>query len=414
MNRVAASIDASSLKPRDARSILWCHEVDYRDKPVYEYQDFAERLAGRGHRVEVIDFNEKIAGSPDRAVSRTGEGTVAVTPIRHCGVPVLKFAEARYRYRSMLAKRLAEGSVDAAVVYSVFINGTQTLDLCRRAGVPVICRVLDAYHRLRPSPLAQALLKRGERHLYRHSDRILVTNEQMAEYVETIAGSPLAHRIDVLNHGVDTSHFRPVARCDALAEQLGIPKGATVALFLGTTYAFSGLEALIDRLPHLIARCPDLHLLVLGAGEADASLRAATARSPVGDRIHLAGMVSYDHLREHLSLGTIALNPFEINDITRDIIPIKLLQYLACGLPVLSTPLPDVQRKFPNGRSGIGYSVSDAPDDFAHALVNQLSDPVGLELQGRDGLRYVSEHFSVTRAIDRLETTLLSLTTGRP
>ena len=38
--------------------ILWCHEVSYLDKPVYEYQDFPERLAARGHKVEVIDFSE--------------------------------------------------------------------------------------------------------------------------------------------------------------------------------------------------------------------------------------------------------------------------------------------------------------------------------------------------------------------
>lgn len=395
-----------------ARNILWCHEVDYREKPVYEYQDFAERLAGRGHRVEVIDFNEARSRQPDPSVSRTGEGVVGVTPIAHSGLPVVKFAEARLRFRAMLARRLARGEVDAAVVYSVFINGTQTVDLCRRAGVPVICRVLDAYHRLRPGRLSQALLKHGERHIYRHADRILVTNEQMAQYVEEIAGAAVARRIAVLNHGVDTQHFRPIPACLPLAERLGIAPGDTVALFLGTTYAFSGLEPLINRLPSLVERCPKLRLLVLGAGEADDALRAAVARSPVGDRVHLAGMVSYENLRDYLSLGTVALNPFEINDITRDIVPIKLLQYLAAGLPVVSTPLPDVRRKFPDGSSGIRYARSDAPDDFAQALAQTLEDPAALREQADNGLRYVRENFSVTRAIDRFESTILSLTGG--
>lgn len=106
--------------------ILWCHEVSYLDKPVYEYQDFPERLAGRGHEVEVIDFSE--AGpvlAESVSVSRTGEGRVTLTAIPHGNRPGFKYFQARANFRRMLIERLRRGDVDAVFVYSVFINGTQ-------------------------------------------------------------------------------------------------------------------------------------------------------------------------------------------------------------------------------------------------------------------------------------------------
>lgn len=382
--------------------ILWCHEVDYRDKPVYEYQDFAERLSGRGHSVEVIDFNESCPRSPER-VSRTGEGTVTVSPVPHSNLPILKYAEGRLRFRQMLKKRLDAGTVDVAVVYSVFINGTQTLELCRQRGVPVVCRVLDAYHRLRNGRMSQALLRSGERYLYRHADRVLVTNERMARYVSEIAGRDVGSRTAVLDHGVDTGHFRPSPRDPALAARFGLEPDARVALFLGTTYSFSGLERLIDRLPAIVARMPDFRLVVVGAGELDDALRAAVQRTGMHGRVHLTGMIAYPDLPAYLSLATLAINPFEINDITRDIVPIKLLQYLASGLPVLSTPLPDVTRKFPEGESGIRYSNSDRSEDFVDTMIELLQDRQALRSQATAGLGFVSRNYSVDAAIAQLE-----------
>ena len=190
--------------------LLWCHEVSYLEKPVYEYQDFAERLAARGHDVEVIDFREQGGTSEGSiAVSRTGAGTVRVAGIPHNNWRAAKYIEARLRFRQMLKKRLRQGDIDGVFVYSIFINGTQAVELAREANIPVIYRVLDAYHRLRRGVVTQALLKRGERFVYRNADRILLTNERMAEYVCELSGKDVSDRIQVVDHGVDSVHFAP-------------------------------------------------------------------------------------------------------------------------------------------------------------------------------------------------------------
>lgn len=386
--------------------ILWCHEVSYLDKPVYEYQDFPERLAGRGHDVEVIDFTETgrvIAGSVP--VSRTGEGTVTLTAIPHGNRPGLKYIEARERFRRMLIERLRRGDIDAIFVYSVFINGTQAVRLSRKFGVPVVYRVLDAYHRLRPGFLTRTILRLGERFIYRRADRVLVTNEQMGQYVSQVAGTDVSARTIVVDHGVDSVHFAPRSPDGELRAQYGLSDRDTVALFLGTTYAFSGLVNLVRRMPIALQRCPSLKLMIVGGGERDRELAALIDELGLVGRVVLTGWVPYQEVPRYLSLAMLALNPFELNDITRDIIPIKILQYQAAGLPVLSTPLPDLVRKHRAGVSGVEYSGSDDPDAFLSKMIALLAEPVQLRVIGQRGLDFVNEHFSVDRAVDRIETT---------
>lgn len=390
-------------------NILWCHEVSYLDKPVYEYQEFAERLAARGHSVEVIDFCEgEATPAGTRVVSKTGAAHVLLTSIPHSGVPLLKYVEARLRYRQALLQRLTSNAYDAAFVYSVFINGTQTVDLCRRFDVPVAYRVLDAYHRLRPGRLGQAVLRAGEKKIYRNADAVLTTNEEMSAYVETLAGRSLGNRLAVVDHGVDGMHFSPRSPDLELVHQFGIAPDETVAVFLGTTYGFSGLLGVIERFPKLKQTHPRLKLLIVGAGELDGELAALVKTMGLERDIVLTGMIPYIEVPRYLSLAHIALNPFEINDVTRDIVPIKILQYQAMGLPVVSTPLPDLARKHPTADSGVIYSKDDTADEFAATLAHALSSG-DLNALGDRGRQYMESAFTLDAALDKVEGTLEKL-----
>ena len=389
--------------------ILWCHEVSYLDKPVYEYQEFAEHLVACGHSVEVMDFQEGEATTLEtRAVSKTGVADVMLSTIPHSGFPLLKYAEARLRYRKALLQRLRSNAYDVAFVYSVFINGTQTVDLCQRFGIPVAYRVLDAYHRLRPGRLGQAILMAGEKKIYRNADAILTTNEEMSTYVEELADMALGDRLSVVDHGVDGNHFKPRNPDQDLAKKFGIAPEDVVAVFLGTTYGFSGLPAVIERLSRLKQTHSRLKLMIVGAGELDGQLAALVKTTGLEGDVLLAGMIPYNEVPRYLSLARIALNPFEINEITRDIVPIKILQYQAMGLPVVSTPLPDLVRKHPTSNSGVIYSNDDTADAFAETLNTALSSHE-LELIGDRGRRYMENAFTLDSALKKVEYTLQKL-----
>lgn len=382
--------------------ILVIHEVSYLDKPVYEYQDFAERLASLGHNVTVIDFSEsKKTNMTHSKVSRTGVGEVQLINLPNNGLPVFKYIAAKLQFPGQLKKIIKTQGADAVLLYSVFINGASTVSICRKAGIPVVYRVLDAYHRLRKNRFESWLLLQGEKYIFRNVNALSVTNEQMARYVHELAPEDRKGTLQVTDHGVDTAHFRRIDTDMELAKRLHISPTDFVCVFLGTTYSFSRLDALVGHIKRLQQQILGFKLLVLGAGELDDAIRSAAIKADVCDCVLQPGMIAYADLPAYLSLAKCAINPFEINSVTKDIIPIKMLQYLAAELPVISTPLPDLQRKIPHETSGVFYSKSDEVSAFVNQLIQTVSNE-DLQVIGKRGRNYVSLHHSMDRVIFEL------------
>jgi UDP-galactopyranose mutase len=86
--------------------------------------------------------------------------------------------------------------------------------------------------------------------------------------------------------------------------------------------------------------------------------------------IHYLGMKKYDELPKYFAGWDVGLLPFAINDATKFISPTKTPEYLAAGLPVVSTPIRDVVR--PYGELGMARIASTA-DEFVAAVKASLS-----------------------------------------
>lgn len=87
--------------------------------------------------------------------------------------------------------------------------------------------------------------------------------------------------------------------------------------------------------------------------------------------LHYLGMKSYDDLPAYLSGWDVALLPFVQNESTRFISPTKTPEYLAAGLPVVSTPIRDVIR--PYEERGL-VSIAHRPEEFVKAIEEQLQN----------------------------------------
>jgi len=384
-------------------NILVIHEVSYLDKPVYEYQDFPERLASLGHKVTVIDFCETRSGKLSIvASSKTGLSKIKLISLPNIGIPILKYLFAKIIFPFQLKGFIDRLKPDAILLYSVFINGSSTIKVAKRNNIPVIFRAIDSYHLLRKNFLESQILKSCEKYIYKNASFLSVSNEKMRDYVKSLGGLDANSLVRVLDHGVDTEHFKRLPRDEALAKQLNISSNDFVCLFLGTTYSFSRLDQIVESMPKLLTTNPNFKLLVLGSGELDLKVNRSAKDCGVSDRVIQTGMIPYQSLPKFLSLANIAINPFEINSITKDIIPIKMLQYLSSELPVVSTPLPDLIVKIPQGSGGVWYSRSDSLEDF----LSGLRDVVGtmdLLHAGKTGRNYVTNHFSIQKAVKNLE-----------
>ena len=100
---------------------------------------------------------------------------------------------------------------------------------------------------------------------------------------------------------------------------------------------------------------------------------------PKCKNIHYLGSKTYDQLPEYMAEWDIALIPFLLNESTQFISPTKTPEYLAAGLPVISTPIADVVD--PYGISSLVSIGSDATDFIKAAellLKNKGNDTIRL------------------------------------
>lgn len=110
----------------------------------------------------------------------------------------------------------------------------------------------------------------------------------------------------------------------------------------------------------LAALRPDWHLVFLGP-----VVKIDPAQLPKGPNLHYLGQKSYEQLPQYLASWDVALLPFALNDATRFISPTKTPEYLAGGLPVISTPIHDVVH--PYGELGLVHIARSAPQFVAAA-----------------------------------------------
>jgi UDP-galactopyranose mutase len=109
----------------------------------------------------------------------------------------------------------------------------------------------------------------------------------------------------------------------------------------------------IGLIEQMALQRPDWNFILLGP-----VVKINPDHLPRLHNIHFLGGKSYDQLPGYLSGWDIALIPFLLNDATRFISPTKTPEYLAAGVPVVSTPIRDVVR--PYGEEGIVKIASDA------------------------------------------------------
>ena len=363
--------------------ILFVHEVSYRKKVVFEMHEFPELLAAAGHQVEFFDFDEAAkfwdGGLTPQSQTISGrvhpETRIKVQRPFQLGIPGIDRMLATITSRFALDRLLATGKFNAVVLLAVPTYGLQTLRAANRHGVPVAFRALDVSHKIRNNALGWAI-KQVEKRIYNRADLLLGNNPAMTAYCERLGIRTRPSK--TLLAPVDLSHFSGVKLDPALASKLSIGPNERVITYMGSFFYFSGLDEIIQRFSQIAfeSKNADLKLLLIGGGEQDADLRSQVKTLGLTDRVTFTGFIGYQDLPKYLALSTVAINPLKKSLVTDTALPHKVLQYLALGLPVVSTPLDGLKAVF--GDSA-GIRWADTPAQLLDAAVEFASDSEALQ-----------------------------------
>jgi glycosyltransferase involved in cell wall biosynthesis len=191
-----------------------------------------------------------------------------------------------------------------------------------------------------------------------------------------------AHKVHVVYNWTDEAVFRPAARDEALARELGLA-GRFNVVYAGNLGAFQGLEAVI-RAAARIAHESAIQLVIVGTGQREAALKRL-ARELGVDNVRFLGRREYWDMPKIYALADVLLVHLRDLPFFAATIPSKTQVSLACGRPVLMAvrgDAADVVR-----RAGAGVTCSPEDDaELADAIVKLAhTDREELEAMGARG-----------------------------
>jgi UDP-galactopyranose mutase len=163
--------------------------------------------------------------------------------------------------------------------------------------------------------------------------------------------------------GVDAAHF-------SAAQSRDLPLPASIAHLHGPMAIYVGvIDERIDLplLAEAARAAPGWHWVMVGP-----TLKIEEREIPRAPNVHFVGKAPYADLPGYLARADVAIMPFALNEATRSISPTKTLEYLAAGVPVVTTPVRDVVALY-------GSAVTVAADGgaFAAAVMAAATDGSG-------------------------------------
>jgi glycosyltransferase involved in cell wall biosynthesis len=187
-----------------------------------------------------------------------------------------------------------------------------------------------------------------------------------------------------------------------MRDRLSIDQDSFVATYMGSLFSFSGLLRVVSDFYQLSE--PDDRLLIIGGGGIENELREKVKELNLENKVIFTGVISYSALPDYLSVSDVLINPFESTLVTNLALPHKVLQYLAMGIPTVSTKLSGL---FESLGDSAGIYWVDYPDEIVEKLMQvKIQDAIEKSTASELGRKFVTEFFNPEKTLNEIVATL--------
>jgi glycosyltransferase involved in cell wall biosynthesis len=376
--------------------ILVVQESDWLEMGVHQQHHLMERLSLRGHEVRAIDFEIRWNRKPRRNlyskrrffnnVSKTCEGAnVKVVRPGILKLPLLDYISIALTHSMEIRRQMVEFKPDVVIGLGI-LNTFVALQLAKRLSIPFVYYLIDALHTLIPVRKLRFLGKVLESDTLSRCDVVCVINEELKRYAIEMGAQP--KKVHVVRAGVDTERFNPDVDGYTMREKLGISRDDVVLFFMGWLYSFSGLKEVALTLAKVRDEYPDIKLLIVGEGDLYHELQQIKKDFSL-QQLLLAGWQPYEKIPEYLAASDICLLPAHDNEVMRNIVPIKMYEYMACRKPVVSTKLLGILQEF-GQNNGVVYA--NQPKEVLKKAIELCNDYGSIRGQGVKARAFVEKY----------------------
>lgn len=161
-------------------------------------------------------------------------------------------------------------------------------------------------------------------------------------------------------------------------------------LYMGSLSDAWGADLPIQALPIIKKSIPAIRYVLLGRGPDEAKLRAMVARLGLEDCVFFYGWQEHQHLSSFLAQADIGVATSRDTVFRRYACPLKIVEYMAAGLPVIGTQVGETRAIIE--KAVAGETVRFSPEAFASAAGDLLSNRSKYELYSANAVTFAREH----------------------
>jgi PEP-CTERM/exosortase A-associated glycosyltransferase len=302
---------------------------------------------------------------------------------------------------------------DILHAHSPVLNAIPAIRVGRRLGIPVVYEVRafweDAavdHGTTTEGSLRYRLTRALETHALRRVDHVFTICEGLRRDI-TRRGIT-ENKVTVIPNAVDIDTFETGGQPDAaLAQQLGLA-GALVIGFVGSFYAYEGLDLLLDALPAILAKLPNARILLVGGGPQDSALKAQAARLGLSDRVVFTGRVPHSEVQRYYDLIDLLAYPRHAMRLTELVTPLKPLEAMAQGRLLVASDVGGHKELIRHNETGILFQAGD-PAALASAVTDLLTRPDRWPALRQSGRQFVEQERNWAASIKQYVNPYLSL-----
>jgi len=239
--------------------------------------------------------------------------------------------------------------------------------------------------------LARFLVERLTASLSTHA---VSNSESGLEYATDTIGVP-TEQVSVIPTGRDLTRYTQAAP-PSEAGRIVPPRSGPIIGTVGRLVDRKGHHDLLKAWPQIVHASPDATLLIVGDGPERQRLQARADRQGISDSVVFTG--TRDDIPDILALIDIFAFPSHYEGM-----PGALLEAMAAGLPIVTTPVDGNSELVQDGDCGRHVPPHD-PDALADAIVGLLNDPAEADRLGTAAAQRAMSAFSINAMVDEFET----------
>ncbi|MHA1337649.1 MAG: glycosyltransferase [Promethearchaeota archaeon] len=396
-------------------NILILQETDWLKRGPHTQHHIFERLS-RNPNIKIfvldydIDKNMKsnsifIRRSIYTGINRTIKGAkVKVIRTAHLQIPFLRRISSLLTNAIELIKIMRQNKPDVIISFSLS-NGLIGLLFSRIFNIPFIFYYIDLLHELVPFKYGKYIARFVSKLLFKYSDLIITVTKLLYDFILREGCSK--KKVKILFNGISLKNtIVSSKKLDMLKFKFNITDDDFIIFFMGYLYDFAGLKEIIEYYNDDVKKGKlKLKFLIVGDGgifnELKTQIKELNAKWVI-----LTGKVPFFEIPKYIAISDLCLMSFKLNEITRKITPIKVLEYMAMKKPVLSNKLPSIFLEIGENKGIIyGNNQKDLIDKIRELIPhkNKLRD-IGMK-----GYFFVKEKYSWKSIINEFKKILLEL-----